>query len=136
MDIIELTRQLGAAIQKEEAYINFHKAREVNENDDELTELINKIQLIHMSYQHEANKDDANEEKLAAYDKEFTDVYRQVMANSNMQAFEKTKDALDELMKRITGILSLCAQGEDPETCEYNPGCSGDCSSCSSGCNQ
>ena len=136
MDIIELTRKLGAAIQQEEAYKEFHKAREVNEADDELTELINKIQLIHMSYQHEANKDDANEEKLAAYDKEFTDVYRQVMANSNMQAFQKAKDALDELMKQITGILSLCAQGEDPETCEYNPGCTGDCSSCSSNCGQ
>ena len=130
MDIIELTRQLGAAIQKEEAYKAFHKAKEVNEQDDELNELINKIQLIHMSYQHEAAKDDANEEKLQAYDKEFSDVYRQVMANPNMQSFEKAKDELDVLMKRITGILSLCAQGEDPETCEYNAGCSGDCSSC------
>lgn len=133
MDIIELTRQLGAAIQKEEAYINFHKAKDVNEQDDELNELINRIQLIHMSYQHEASKDDANEEKLQAYDKEFTDVYKQVMANPNMQNFEKAKGELDVLMKRITGILSLCAQGEDPENCDYNANCSGDCSSCS-GC--
>ena len=130
MDIIELTRQLGAAIQDEEAYKAFHKAKEVNEQDDELNELINKIQLIHMSYQHEAAKDDANEAKLQAYDKEFSDVYRQVMANPNMQNFEKAKDELDVLMKRITGILSLCAQGEDPATCEFNTGCSGDCSSC------
>lgn len=130
MDIIELTRQLGAAIQKEEAYINFHKAKDVNEQDDELNELINRIQLIHMSYQHEASKDDANEEKLQAYDKEFTDVYKQVMANPNMQNFEKAKGELDVLMKRITGILSLCAQGEDPENCDYNANCSGDCSSC------
>lgn len=130
MDIIELTRQLGAAIQKEEAYINFHKAKDVNEQDDELNELINRIQLIHMSYQHEAAKDDANEEKLQAYDKEFTDVYKQVMANPNMQNFEKAKEELDVLMKRITGILSLCAQGEDPENCDYNANCSGDCSSC------
>ncbi len=133
MDIIELTRQLGAAIQKEEAYIAFHKAKDINEQDDALNELINKIQLIHMSYQHEAAKDDANEEKLQAYDKEFSEVYKQVMANPNMQNFEKAKDGLDQLMKRITGILSLCAQGEDPEKCEYQPSCSGDCSSCS-GC--
>ena len=106
MDIIELTRQLGAAIQKEEAYINFHKAKETNEADDELNELINKIQLIHMSYQHEANKDDANEEKLQAYDKEFTDVYRQVMANSNMQAFEKAKEELGWEAKK--GIKEMC----------------------------
>lgn len=136
MDIIELTRQLGAAIQKEEAYINFHKAKEVNEADDELNALIDKIQLIHMSYQHEANKDDANEDKLAAYDKEFTEVYQQVMANSNMKAFEQAKAELDAMMKQITGILTLCAHGENPETCEYQPSCSGNCSSCSGGCGE
>lgn len=134
MDIIELTRQLGAMIQKEEAYINFHKAKEVNDSDDELNELINRIQLIHLSYQHEAAKDDAKEEKLQAYDKEFSEVYRQVMANPNMQKFEEAKNELDILMKRITGILSLCAQGEDPETCDYNASCSGDCSSCGGSC--
>ena len=136
MDIIELTRQLGAAIQKEEAYINFHKAKEVNESDDELNALIDKIQLIHMSYQHEASKDDANEDKLAAYDKEFTEVYQQVMANPNMKAYEQAKAELDALMKQITGILTLCANGEDPETCEYQESCSGNCSSCSGGCGE
>ena len=136
MDIIELTRQLGAAIQKDEAYINFHKAKEVNESDDELNALIDKIQLIHMSYQHEANKDDANEDKLAAYDKEFSEVYQQVMANPNMKAFEQAKAELDAMMKQITGILTLCANGEDPATCEYQPSCSGNCSSCGGGCGQ
>ena len=71
MDVIELTRQLGAAIQKDERYLAFHEARRVNEADTDLNDLINKIQRIHMSYQHEAAKDEANEEKLQAYDKEF-----------------------------------------------------------------
>lgn len=137
MDIIELTRELGAAIQQDPAYEAFHKARKVNENDDDLNELMSKIQLIHMSYQHEAMKEDSNEEKLAVYDKEFTEVYRQVMANPNMIAFENAKNGLDVLMKRITGILTLCAQGEDPKTCEYQEqGCSGNCSSCSSNCGE
>ena len=69
MDIIEITRQLGAAIQQDERYLAFHEARRTNEADTDLNDLINKIQLIHMSYKHEAAKDDANEEKLAAYDK-------------------------------------------------------------------
>ena len=129
MDIIELTSQLGAAIQQEEAYKAFHAAKEANEKDDELNSLIDKIQLIHMSYQHEAAKDDANEEKLAAYDKEFSEVYKEVMSNPRMQAFEQAKQGLDSLMKTITGILTLSAQGEDPATCEYQS-CGGDCSSC------
>ncbi len=138
MDIITLTRQLGAAIQKDPAYEAFQNAVEKNQADDALNELISKIQLIHMSYQHEAAKEDSSEEKLAAYDKEFSETYQQVMANPNMIAYENARKGLDTLMKRITGILTLCAQGEDPETCEYEEqsGCSGNCSSCESNCGE
>ena len=132
MDIIEITRQLGAAIQQDERYLAFQEARKTNEADTDLNDLINKIQLIHMSYQHEAAKDDANEEKLAAYDKEFTEVYQAVMANENMQKYEAARQAVDEMMNHITGILALCVQGEDPKTCEPQEEhhCSGECGSC------
>ncbi len=132
MDIIEITRQLGAAIQQDERYLAFHEARKTNEADTDLNDLINKIQLIHMSYQHEAAKDDANEEKLAVYDKEFTEVYQAVMANENMQKYEAARQAVDEMMNHITGILALCVQGEDPKTCEPQEEhhCSGECGSC------
>lgn len=132
MDIIEITRQLGAAIQEDERYLAFHEARKTNEADTDLNDLINKIQLIHMSYQHEAAKDDADEEKLAAYDKEFTEVYQAVMANENMQKYEAARHAVDDMMNQITGILALCVQGEDPKTCEPQEKhhCSGECGSC------
>ncbi|MEE1245657.1 MAG: YlbF family regulator [Acutalibacteraceae bacterium] len=132
MDIIEITRQLGAAIQQDERYLAFHEARRTNEADTDLNDLINKIQLIHMSYQHEAAKDDANEEKLAAYDKEFSEVYQAVMANENMQKYEAARHAVDDMMNEITAILSLCVQGEDPETCQPQEEhhCSGECGSC------
>lgn len=132
MDIIEITRQLGEAIQQDERYLAFHEARKTNEADTDLNDLINKIQLIHMSYQHEAAKDDASEEKLAAYDKEFSEVYQAVMANENMQKYEAARQAVDEMMNHITGILALCVQGEDPKTCEPQEEhhCSGECGSC------
>ena len=132
MDIIEITRQLGAAIQQDERYLAFHESRRTNEADTDLNDLINKIQLIHMSYQHEAAKDDANEEKLAAYDKEFSEVYQTVMANENMQKYEAARHAVDDMMNEITAILSLCVQGEDPKTCQPQEEhhCSGECGSC------
>lgn len=133
MDIIEITRQLGAAIQQDKRYLDFHEARKVNEADTDLNDMINKIQLIHMSYQHEASKDDANEEKLAAYDKEFSEVYQAVMANENMQKYEAARKAVDDMMNEITALLSCCVQGEDPATCDphaHDHECSGECSSC------
>jgi cell fate (sporulation/competence/biofilm development) regulator YlbF (YheA/YmcA/DUF963 family) len=136
MEIIKLTRELGKAIQADERYAKFVAARETNEKDDELNELIGKMQLIHMSYQHEASKEDANEQKLTAYEEEFMSIREKIMNNQNMINYEKARMDIDEMMNYIVAILTECIKGEDPETCEppQEHSCSGNCSSCSSDC--
>lgn len=136
MDIIKLTRELGKAIQADDRYAKFVAARETNEKDDELNELIGKMQLIHMSYQHEASKEDANEQKLTAYEEEFMALREKIMNNQNMIDYEKARMDIDEMMNYIVAILTECIKGEDPETCEppQEHSCGGNCSSCSSDC--
>ena len=46
MELEKMARQLGAAIQQDEAYLNFEKARLANEADEELNDLMGKIRLI------------------------------------------------------------------------------------------
>ena len=136
MEIIKLTRELGKAIQADERYAKFVAARETNEKDDELNELIGKMQLIHMSYQHEASKEDANEQRLTAYEEEFMEIREKIMSNQNMINYEKARMDIDEMMNYIVAILTECIKGEDPETCEppQEHSCSGNCSSCGSDC--
>ncbi len=136
MDIIKLTRELGKAIQQDERYLKFVAAREANEADTELNDLVGKMQLIHMSYQHEASKEDANEQKLQAYEEEFMGIREKIIANPNMANYEAARMAIDEMMNHIVGILTECIKGEDPETCELpqEHSCSGNCSSCGSDC--
>ena len=55
MTVIELTRQLGAAIQEDARYKEYEAARKANEADDALNELIGKINLIQLNYQNEAS---------------------------------------------------------------------------------
>ena len=45
MTVIELTRQLGAAIQQDVRYKAYEEARKANEADNALNELIGKINL-------------------------------------------------------------------------------------------
>ncbi len=136
MDLIALTRQLGAAIQQDERYLKFQKVQQANEGDAPLNELMQRIQMVHMSYQHEASKEDKNEQKLDAYDREFNELYTKVMANPNMQAYEEAREEMDDLMRYITEILTLCVRGEDPATCEpeQQEDCGCDCGSCGGGC--
>ncbi len=134
-EVIKITRELGKAIQKSEKYLNYVEARKANDADEELTSLMSKINLIQASYQQEASREDASEDKMKAYDEEFRQVYAQIMMNKTMQNFEANRKELDDMMNYITGILALCVNGQDPETCEPAPaGCTGSCSTCGSDC--
>lgn len=139
MDVIELTRKLGAEIQKDERYLAFAKAREANDADEELAGLLGKINIVQISYQREAEKgDDADEGKMEAYNEEFNTLYNEVMLNPNMAKYEAARTAVDDMMNYIVQLLSMCVNGENPETCEPQTqepqaSCGADCSSCT-GC--
>lgn len=133
MTVIELTRQLGAAIQADERYLAFDAAKKANDEDKALNELIGQINLIQLSYQNEASKgEEADQAKLEGFGAEFEKLYREVMLNPNMAKFEQAKSAIDEMMNEIMSILALCIDGQDPATCEpeHNHECGGECSSC------
>lgn len=134
MELEKLARQLGAAIQQDKVYLDFEAARKANDADEELNALMGKIRLIQLSYQQEAGKEEPDEVKMEGFNKEFQGVYTQIMANKNMQKFEEARQAVDEMMNYLTGILAMCVNGEDPETCDPTAhNCGGECSSCS-GC--
>lgn len=134
MTINELTRELGAAIQADPAYERLCTAKKNNDEDAQLQEDINHLNLIRMQYNIEYSKEtDKDEEKIAQYAQEFKSVYAQIMRNPNMTEYNAAKEAIDGIMNEITTILTMCVNGEDPQTCEpAHGGCSGNCSSCGS----
>lgn len=134
MDIIEMTRELGRALQNDERYIAMLSARQVSDEDQALQEAIGEFNLKRMAISNEAQKDDRNEETLQRLNEEFRGVYQKIMENEHMLRYNDAKNEFDALLQRMTGILSLCADGEDPETCDYDAAsCGGNCSSCA-GC--
>ena len=126
-NIEQLTRELGAALQLSPAYVRYVAAKEQNEADEGLAELMREIELVRLQYSREAAKGDASDEAaMEAYDARFKELYGAVMANGNMQDYQIAAGAMDKLLQRVTGILAGCAQGEDPAT--YEPeqaGCGG-----------
>ena len=137
MSVIELTRQLGAAIQKDERYLAFAAAKEANEKDEALNALMGEIQMIQMNYQMEASKEAPDSAKMQEFEAEFNAKYEAFMANENMQKYDEARAQVDSMMNYIMQILSLCVNGADPATCEpedqHEHSCDGSCSSCS-GC--
>lgn len=129
MDIIKLTRQLGAEIQATEEYKNYLLAKERNDNDEDLQKQISEFNLLKMQYDSEMQKDEPDKEKIKKINEDITVLYNAIMASESMTEYNKAYTEYNELCSKVGNILLMCENGEDPETCEPSS-CTGNCSSC------
>lgn len=133
MDIIEKTRELGKLIQEQDCYKKLKEAEAKADIDTELQDLIGKFNLKRISINNEASKNEHDQEKMQALNQEMRAVYAKIMQNENMLAYNEAKDEYDLLVNRIQAIINNSINGDDPETTDYDPGCTGSCDSCA-GC--
>ena len=124
MDAIQAVRELGKAIQEDERYIEYAKAKKANDEDTELQNLIGEFNLIRQNAAMEYNKpeEEQDKEKLQKLNADMQEAYEKVMTNENMALFTVTKQGMDDLMN----------QGADPMTCPttQSSGCTGSCATC------
>lgn len=134
MTVIELTRQLGVALQQDERYLAYLSAKEKNDTDGVLQNLIGEFNIVRMKYgqQMQKNEDEQDKELMSKLDSEMHDIYGKIMSNENMNAYNDAKEAMDKLLNSINFIITMAANGEDPMTCpeEQPQSCSGSCASC------
>lgn len=129
MDVITMARDLGRALQQEDAYIVWQEAQRTADADAELQKLIGEFNLKRMIINDEAGKKDRDQEKLTKANKEMREVYSQIMSNENMIAYNDAKSAFDAILNRVNAIIQQCAQGADPDTADAVD-CTGSCSTC------
>lgn len=135
MSVIEKARELGKAVQADARYKEYIRAKELNDADEELQNLIGEFNLIRQNLAMESDKaeNEIDHEKVKDLTAKMHKAYEEVMSNENMAAFTMAKQGMDKLMSEINVILTYCVEGEDPETCPSEPpqaSCSGSCSTC------
>ncbi|MBP1561576.1 MAG: YlbF family regulator [Oscillospiraceae bacterium] len=132
MNVIDKARELGKMIQADERYAAYCKAKDANDKDEALQQMINEFNMKRVELNAEMSKDNRSAERLTALDTEIKDLYGAIMSNENMAAYNEAKDAMDDMLNRINMVITYSANGEDPETCPTEPehSCSGSCSSC------
>lgn len=131
--IIEKTRELAKLIQADPAYKNLIDAREKNDNDAELQDLIGKFNLKRIELNQAMSEAERNQDKINAADAELKEIYQKIMSNENMIAYDKATNEMALIMNKINRIISGAANGEDPDAIDTEASCTGSCSSCS-GC--
>lgn len=131
MDVIELAREIGKEIQKDDRYLKMQLAIQSTDKDATLQELIGQYNLKRMTLDTEVQKPERDQEKVQAYSQELRGLYTSIMENPSMAAYQQAKGELDHLLQRVQAIVTQSANGEDPETTDYvESSCGGNCSSC------
>ena len=130
--ILDLARELGYSIQQDERFIRTQLAQAAADEDEELQGLIGEFNLKRIAYNADNNKEGKDAEKLSRLDGEIRELYSRLMMNEHMAAYNDAKTELDKLVNQIATIVTMSAQGEDPESISAE-GCGGNCAGCS-GC--
>lgn len=130
MDIIKMTRELGKAIQQDDRYVAYNVAKTANDNDTELQTLIDDFDKKRTTLNDELCKENKNTDMVKALDEDIKDLYGRIMSNPNMLAFTAAKNDLEHLISEVNQIITMCANGDDPDTCQVSHGCNGSCASC------
>ena len=133
MDIIEMARDLGRALQADEKYQRYVNATLENDKDQVLQDLIGKFNTLRVDINREISKSEKDQEKIARLDSEFKTTYRLIMERPGMMEYNAAKSDLNGLVQFINQIIAGSANGQDPDNIQQSTGCTGSCSSCS-GC--
>lgn len=133
MDIIEMTKDLAYAIQKDERFLAMMEAKEKNDSDEQLQQMIGDFNVVRLNLSNESKKE--NSDKLEELENEVNEMYSKIMQNPSMQNYSLAKRDFDEVFTKIGNIINYAASGVDPEVAMNEGGCSPDgCEGCS-GCN-
>lgn len=121
MDIIELAREIGREIQKDEDYIKMRLSVQAIEADEELKKLENEYDIKCAKLQGEAVKPDRDADKLEQLCEEMIPLHRRIIKNINFANYVAAKKKFDVKLQRVLAIINNSAEGDDPETTDYAP---------------
>ncbi|MBQ8928484.1 MAG: YlbF family regulator [Oscillospiraceae bacterium] len=130
-DIIAMARALGRAIQNDDRYIAHALAKQANDEDEQLQALINGFNMKRMELQMEIGKPDKDDERVQMLNNVIKDSYQRIMKNPKMIAYNAAKNGMDELMNQVNTIITMSANGVDPDEIDLDAvSCTGDCGTC------
>ncbi len=130
MDVIEQVRILGKAIQSDERFLRYAKARLANDADEDLQNAIGEFNVIRMEIDREVSSEQKDDEKVTALNEKLRRIYSEIMSSDAMVEYNTAKAELDRMVDDVQTILSKCIDGEDPDTCDTHRDCTGSCDTC------
>jgi len=129
MEPLKAARQLGKAIQEDERFKAYFSAKEKNDADEGLQNLIGEFNLQRENLTMEVSKGEGkDDQKVTELNTKMRETYAEIMQNDNMRVYSTAKTEVDLMVNQVNQIIAMCCEGADPDTCEPKAG------NCGSGC--
>ena len=129
MDVIQLARQLGKAIQEDECFINLQLAQQQADADAPLQEILGKYGAQREALVAEAKASGMDSPKVQEMNAQLGRLYADILQSENMKSFMSAQEELTKLTGHITQIVEGSAAGQNPDAIEYQQvrrgGCGG-----------
>ncbi len=134
-EVIELARELGTAIQRDETYIDYKIKQQNVECDENLQKMMKDFNSKKSEINLEISKENTDQNKIDKLNEEINKLYTDVMQDETMTVYQEAKQKFENVLRSITLIINRASLGDDPKTIniEESEACSGSCQSCS-GC--
>ena len=131
MTVLDAVRNLGEAIQGDERFLRYAKAKLANDKDSELQDLIGRFNIVRMNLDEVMTAEERDEKKVQELNEELRKVYTSIMSKDSMTEYNASKVDLDSMLNDINSVIMQCVDGSDPKTVEPEVhSCSGSCESC------
>ena len=130
MDVTKIARELGKAIQQDERFIRYAKAKLANDNDTDLQASIGNFNIVRMELEKATSTETPDQEKIKELNEQLRKVYGEIMSSAPMVEYNTAKALLDQMMNDINVIISKSLEGEDPDAIDLQAACTGSCSTC------
>lgn len=126
MDVIELARELGQALQDSPEFTAYRKAEIEYQSDEAAQALTGAYQKKQQELSAQLAKEDIKPTEMIRLRQQMGREFSQLSENQVIAEYLSAKNAAESLLQKVNGILHYYVTGEE----EPQGGCSGSCSTC------
>lgn len=126
MEIMEIAKQLGQAIKKDERITRLGDAKKAYEEDKEIERLTLEYNVHQTALREEYGKEDRDMDAIKSIQTRIEALYNEITENANYVAFVEAQEEVNKFMNEVNEEITFQITGERP--------CTHDCSTCGSNC--
>ena len=129
MGILELAKMLGEEIKKDRRMIEFEKAKNEYENNEELKNALKEYEVQQQALQVEMMREERDTLTIDAINERINELYHQIVTHEAFLRLNQLQVEVNDLMNEVNNTITCAITGEDPKAA-----CTHNCSTCRSQC--